>query len=64
MNAMEKDKFEYEIPALEPMTEKVTAVQGATGVDPDPDPGEIVYRADMTGWAARLRMKRSRAVFF
>lgn len=42
MNAMEKDKFEYEIPALEPMTEKVTAVQGATGVDPDPDPGEIV----------------------
>ena len=39
---MEKDKFEYEIPALEPMTEKGTAVQGATGVDPDPDPGEIV----------------------
>ena len=37
MNAMEKDKFEYETPALEPMTEKVTAVQGATGVAPDPE---------------------------
>lgn len=39
MNAMEKDKFEYEPPALEPMTEKVTAIQGASA---DPDPGDIV----------------------
>ena len=35
---MEKDKFEYETPALEPMTEILTAVRGdITGVDVDPD---------------------------
>lgn len=43
MNAMEKDKFEYETPALEPMTEILTAVRGddpISGVDPD-HPGII-----------------------
>ena len=40
---MEKDKFEYETPALEPMTEILTAVRGGpSGVDPDLGPGEIV----------------------
>ena len=47
---MEKDKFEYETPALEPMTEKVTAVQGATGVDPDPEhPGIDCRRYEKQG---------------
>ena len=36
---MEKDKFEYEAPALEPMTEKVTAIQGTSA---DANPGDIV----------------------